>query len=140
MKKFLGLLAMAAISVSCTALQISIPMTGGLGGGSTPKATRPTSKMLTGNVTDKSDQPIAGAVVYLKNIKTLAVKSFFAQKDGSYRFPQLALNTDYEVYAEKDGQKSGTKTISQFDDRFTPTINLRIDQTKQPPSQTSKPQ
>lgn len=136
MKKFLGLLAIAAISVSCMALQVTIPMTGGLGGGSTPKKTRPTSKMLTGTVTDKSDQPIAGAVVYLKNMKTLAVKSFFAQQDGSYRFPQLALNTDYEVYAEKDGRKSDTKTISQFDDRFTPTINLRIDLTKQPPAQT----
>ena len=140
MNKFLEWLAIAAISVSCMALQINVPITGGLGGPSTPKATRPTSKTLGGTVQDKSDQPIPGAVVYLKNMKTLAVKSFFAQKDGSYRFPQLALNTDYEVYAEKDGQKSGTKTISQFDDRYTPTINLRIDQTKQPPSQTSKPQ
>jgi hypothetical protein len=139
MKKFLGLLAIAAISVSCMALQINIPMTSSPGG-SSPKKTRPTSKMLTGTVSDKSDQPIAGAVVYLKNMKTLAVKSFFAQQDGSYRFPQLALNTDYEVDAEKDGRKSDTKTISQFDDRFTPTINLRIDLTKQPPAQPNKPQ
>jgi hypothetical protein len=140
MKRFLGWLAMATISVSCMALQISVPITGGLGGPSTPKATRPTSKTLVGTVQDKSDQPIPGAVVYLKNMKTLAVKSFFAQKDGSYRFPQLALNTDYEIYAEKDGQKSGTKTISQFDDRYTPTINLRIDLTKQPAAQAGKPQ
>jgi len=130
---------MAAISVSCMGLQLNIPMGGG-SGGSTPKKTRPTSKMLNGTVTDKSDQPLPGAVVYLKNMKTLAVKSFFAQQDGSYRFPQLALNTDYEVSAEKDGLKSGTKTISQFDDRYTPTINLRIDLTKQPPSQAGKPQ
>ena len=54
----------------------------------------------------------------------------FAQADGGYRFPQLALNTDYEVYAEKDGKRSDTKTVSQFDDRFTPTINLRIDLSK----------
>ena len=129
MKRFLGWLAIAAISVGCMALQVNIPLTGSPGG-STPKPTRPTSKMLNGNVTDKSDQPIPGAVVYLKNMKTLAVKSFFAQKDGSYRFPQLALNTDYEVYAEKDGRKSDTKTISQFDDRFNPTVNLRIDLSK----------
>jgi hypothetical protein len=69
-------------------------------------------------------------VVYLKNMKTLAVKSYFADKVGAYRFPQLALNTDYEVYAEKDGKKSGVKTISQFDDRYNPTINLRIDLNK----------
>ena len=129
MKKISCLLAIAVISVSCMALQIEIPMTGG-SGGSTPKKTRPTSKMLTGTVQDKAEQPIPGAVVYLKNMKTLAVKSFFAQQDGSYRFPQLALNTDYEIYAEKDGKKSDVKTISQFDDRFTPTINLRIDLSK----------
>jgi len=134
MKKFLGLFVIAMVSVSCMALQITIPM-GGSSSGPTPKKTRPTSKMLNGTVQDKSDQPIAGAVVYLKNMKTLAVKSFFAQQDGSYRFPQLALNTDYEIYAEKDGRKSDVKSISQFDDRFTPTINLRINVTKQPPAQ-----
>ncbi len=139
MKRVLGLLVIAAISVSCMALQINIPLTS-TPGGSNPKKTRPTSKMLSGTVEDKSDQPISGAVVYLKNMKTLAVKSFFAQKDGTYRFPQLALNTDYEVYAEKDGKKSDVKTISQFDDRYAPTINLRIDLSKQPSSQTDKPQ
>jgi hypothetical protein len=118
----------ATVSVGCMAAQLEIPM----GGTSVPtaKKTRPTSKMLSGTVEDKSDKPVAGAVVYLKNMKTLAVKSFFAQQDGSYRFPQLALNTDYEIYAEKDGKKSDVKTISQFDDRFTPTINLRIDVSK----------
>ena len=129
MKKFLGLLVIATVSVGCMAAQLTIPM-GGSSGEATPKKIKPTSKMLNGTVQDKTDQPVAGAVVYLKNMKTLAVKSFFAQKDGSYRFPQLALNTDYEVYAEKDGRKSDTKTISQFDDRFSPTINLRIDVNK----------
>ena len=126
MKKLLGVLVISTVCASYVAAQLTLPL-GGSSGEPTPKKTKSTSKMLSGTVQDKSDQPIAGAVVYLKNMKTLAVKSFFAQKDGSYRFPQLALNTDYEVYAEKDGKKSGVKTISQFDDRFTPTINLQID-------------
>ena len=129
MKKLLSLLVIATVSVGFMAAQLNIPMNGS-SGEPTPKNTRPTSKMLNGTVQDKSEQPIPGAVVYLKNMKTLAVKSLFAQKDGSYRFPQLALNTDYEVYAEKDGKKSDVKTISQFDDRFSPTINLRIDLSK----------
>ena len=58
------------------------------------------------------------------------MRSFFAQKDGTYRFPQLERNVDYEVYAQKDGKKSGTKTISQFDDRDKPNINLVIDVNK----------
>ena len=129
MKKIVGLVGIAIVSISCMAFQLTLPL-GGTSSEPSPKKTRPTSKLLNGTVTDNSDKPIAGAVVYLKNMKTLAVKSFFADKAGSYRFPQLALNTDYEVYAEKDGKKSGVKTISQFDDRFTPTINLRIDLNK----------
>jgi len=75
---------------------------------------------------DKNDQPIPNAVVYLKNEKTLNVRSFFTQKDGTYRFPQLERNIDYEVYAESGGKRSDTKTVSQFDDRTAPHINLRI--------------
>ena len=129
MKKLLGLIAIATVSINCVAFQLTLPL-GGSSSSPTPKKTRPTSKILNGTVVDKSDRPIAGAVVYLKNMKTLAVKSFFAQSDGSYRFPQLALNTDYEVYAEKDGKKSDMKTISQFDDRYTPTIILCVDLNK----------
>jgi len=79
---------------------------------------------------DKNDQPIPNAVVYLKNEKTLNVRSFFAQKDGTYRFPQLERNVDYEVYAELDGKRSDTKTVSQFDDRNAPHVNLRINLNK----------
>lgn len=128
MKKVFAALALVTMFATCAVGQINLPL-GGTGGPSTKKP-RPTSKMLTGTVTDKSDQPIPGAVVYLKNSKSLVVKSFFTQQDGSYRFPQLALNTDFEIWAEKDGKKSDSKNISQFDDRFTPTVNLRIDLNK----------
>ena len=125
MKRLSLALVMATIFVTCAAAQINLPLNGH---SSEPaeKKTKPTSKTLNGTVWDKSEKPIPGAVVYLKNMKTLAVKSFFAEKDGVYRFPQLALNTDYEVYAEFEGKKSDTKSISQFDDRFNPTINLKI--------------
>ncbi len=130
MKTFFGWLVLLIISASCSA-QVSIPM-----GGTSPssdnghKTTHFTSRILTGNVLDKSDKAIGGAVVYLKNTKTLAMKTYIAQDDGTYRFPELSLNVDYEVYAEKDGKKSKTKTLSQFDDREKPNINLQIDNGK----------
>jgi hypothetical protein len=130
MKTLFGWLVVLVISASCSA-QVSIPM-----GGTSPssdtghKTTHFTSRILTGNVLDKTDKAIAGAVVYLKNTKTLAMKTYIAQDDGTYRFPELSLNVDYEVYAEKDGRKSKTKTLSQFDDREKPNINLQIDTNK----------
>ena len=129
MRKLLTVLVIAMVLVIGSAAQVNLPLNSSPSEPS-PKKVRPTSKTLSGTVLNKGDQPIQGAVVYLKNMKTTTVKSFFSQKDGTYRFPQLALNTDYEVYAEKDGKKSDTKTISQFDDRYSPTINLRLDVSK----------
>src|SRR4051812_38171904 len=75
------------------------------------------SRSLQGQVMDDSDAPIGGAIVYLKNTKTLAIKTFIAEKDGNYRFNALSPNVDYEVYAERDGKKSDSKTLSSFDSR-----------------------
>jgi len=55
------------------------------------------------------------------------VKSYIVGADGAYHFPELSLDIDYEVYAQYKGQKSETKTVSQFDDRKTANIILRID-------------
>jgi ribosomal protein L15E len=129
MKKLFAVLVIAIGFATIAAAQVNLDL-GGLSGNPAAKKPKPTSKTVTGTVSDKSDQPIANAVVYLKNAKTLVVKSFFTQDNGTYRFPQVALNTDYEVWAEKDGKKSAMKGVSQFDDRFTPTINLQIDLNK----------
>jgi hypothetical protein len=84
------------------------------------------TRSLQGQVVNDADAPVPSAIVYLKNTKTLAVKTFIAEKDGNYRFNALSPNVDYEVYAEKDGKKSDTKTLSSFDSRRQATINLKI--------------
>jgi Carboxypeptidase regulatory-like domain len=82
---------------------------------------------VTGQVMTKSEAPLPDAVVYLKNTKTLTIKSFITEKDGGYRFHGLSPNIDYEIYADYQGQKSQTKTISSFDNRNSITLNIRID-------------
>ena len=123
--KILGFAIVLLAAASCSA-QLEIPL-----GGTSPdgghKATRVTSRTLTGTVLDKSDKPVPNAIVYLKNTKTLAIKTYISQNDGTYRFPELSLNADYDIYAQKEGTKSKTKTLSQFDDRPKPNINLQID-------------
>jgi hypothetical protein len=83
-------------------------------------------RSLQGQVTGGNDAPLDGAVVYLKNTRTLAVRSYISGQDGNYHFSGLAQNVDFEVYAEKDGQKSDTKTLSGFDSRTKSTINLKV--------------
>jgi carboxypeptidase family protein len=93
--------------------------------GRTPKGDN--TRLLTGKVMDRGDNPLPNAVVYLTNTRTRAVKTYIVGQDGSYRFPSLQPNLDYEVYAQYSGHKSDTKTVSQFDDRQQVSINLKID-------------
>jgi hypothetical protein len=83
-------------------------------------------RLLYGKVLDKQDNPVAGAIVYLTNTRTHAVKTYIIGQDGTYRFPGLS-TVDYEVYAQYNGHKSDTKSVSQFDDRSQVYIDLRID-------------
>lgn len=84
-------------------------------------------RLLTGKVLDKQDNPVVNAVVYVTDTRTRAVKTYIVGADGTYRFPALAANVDYEIYAQADGKTSDTKKMSQFDDRKQVKIDLRID-------------
>src|SRR2546425_1060587 len=60
-------------------------------------------RLLTGKVIDHQENPLAGAVVYISNTRTRAVKTYIVGQDGTYRFPALSPNIDYEVYAHCNG-------------------------------------
>lgn len=117
MKKYRAI-AVVLLLVGLAAAAVAAP---------SPKDKGPTGRLLTGKVLDKRDNALPDAVVYLSNTRTRAVKSYIVGADGGYRFPELSPNIDYEVYAQYKGQKSDTKTVSQFDDRKQVNIILKID-------------
>lgn len=90
----------------------------------------PAQRIVSGKVVDKGDTPLKGSVVYLKDDKTLSVKSFIADDGGGFRFGQLSQGSDYELWAELNGKKSNTRTISSFDNKNEFVINLKIDTAK----------
>jgi hypothetical protein len=87
-----------------------------------------TSRLLQGQVFNRNDKPVSEAIVYLKNTRTLVVKTYIAGQDGGYRFPALSPNVDYQIFAEHAGKRSGVKTLSAFDSRREARINLKIDE------------
>ena len=88
----------------------------------------PVQRTVHGKVEDKSGAPIKGAVVYLQDSRSSAVKSAISEDDGSYRFVQLSQNTDYTLWAKSNGKQSKNRTISSFDSKNDFEIGLTIDQ------------
>ena len=85
-----------------------------------------TVRNLQGQVTDPDGKPAVGAVVQLKDTRTLQVRSFITQENGEYRFSGLRTDTDYEVKADFNGMSSDNKRLSNFDTRKDATINLKL--------------
>jgi hypothetical protein len=72
---------------------------------------------VTGSVVDDTSTPVAGATVFLKNIKTKSIRSYTSAPNGRFRFAQVNMAEDYDLWAEKDGKKTTTKTVSSWDAR-----------------------
>ena len=89
------------------------------------KDEKPT-RTVKGLVTDENENPIVGAVVQLKNTKTLDVKSFITDKGGNYYFHGLDTNTDFELKARSGDIVSRTRTVSTFDDRKEVVYNFQL--------------
>jgi len=84
------------------------------------------ARTLVGHVLNDREQPLPKAIVYLKNTKNLAIKTYISEPDGTFRFSGLTPNIDYEVYAEHEGARSDTKTLSGFDSRKQVSVTLKI--------------
>jgi hypothetical protein len=85
-----------------------------------------TTRSVQGSVSNADDSAVVGAVVQLKNMKTLQIRSFITLEDGTYHFFELSPDVDYELKADFQGATSGSKTLSSFDSRKKAVINLKL--------------
>ena len=118
---------MKKIAIALTGAVLLMAATAQTVAASTDRKSESQLRSLQGQVMGQKDVALPEAVVYLKNTKTLAVRTFIANQNGEYQFHALAPNVDYELYAEYSGKKSDTKTLSSFDNRAKAFINLHID-------------
>lgn len=87
-------------------------------------------RIVEGKVVDSNDAPQQGAIVYLKNDKTLEVRTYISTQGGAYRFGQLSSGSDYSLWAEYQGKKSKTRSISSFDEKRVFDFTLKVDTAK----------
>ncbi len=85
---------------------------------------------LQGMVSDEAGKPVAGAVVQLKNPKTLEIISFITKDQGDYYFHGLSPDIDFQITAQQGNKVSAVRTLSSFDTRKQAIINLKLDKEK----------
>ena len=85
---------------------------------------------VAGMVMLQDETPVAGAVVKLKNLRSLQVRSFITQADGKYVFQNLSSSVDFELRAEFKGMASANRALTIYDTRLDPVINLKLEPAK----------
>ncbi|MEP7365586.1 MAG: carboxypeptidase-like regulatory domain-containing protein [Acidobacteriota bacterium] len=89
-----------------------------------------TTRSVSGTVRGQNEEAVDGAVVQLKDTRTLRVRSYITKANGNYFFHGLSKNSDYELKAEHSGASSEKKTLSVYDSRENPVINLQLEEAK----------
>ena len=100
------------------ALQMQAPVVGQRG--------TPTTRSIEGTVLDQKGAPVPGAVVLLKDTKTLQVRSYIASKEGKYHFFGLSSDINYELRAQANGFTSGRKDVSVFNSHQLIKMDLKL--------------
>lgn len=85
-----------------------------------------TERPVSGVVTDADGKPVAGAVVELKNSQTQKVLSVITRDKGEYQFSGLSKDIDYQLIATSNDHSSEPHTLSMYDPRTKPVVNLQI--------------
>jgi major membrane immunogen (membrane-anchored lipoprotein) len=90
------------------------------------KQKAPTTKTVTGAVTDQDENGINGATVTLKDLQTGKTVAVYTGADGQYQFSDLDPHHDYEIQASFKGVSSETKQVNSVDTRRKLVVNLTL--------------
>lgn len=102
------------------------------------KGRDPNIRNVSGVVSLPDGSPAVGAVVQLKNLKTLQIRSFIAREDGKYQFQNLSTSIDYELIASYHGMESPKRTLTIFDTRLDAVVNLKLERKREQPKLEGK--
>ena len=83
-------------------------------------------RVVSGFVSDANANPVDGATVFLKDLKSKNIRSFTSAEKGHFRFASVNMAVDHELWAEKDGKKSETRTVSSWDSRAQFIVDLKM--------------
>jgi len=83
-------------------------------------------RVVSGYVADAHADPVVGATVFLRDMKSKAIRSYTSVEKGRFRFAGVNMAEDHELWAESNGKKTAVKTISSWDTRKEFEVELRL--------------
>jgi Carboxypeptidase regulatory-like domain len=83
-------------------------------------------RTVSGAVLNGSSAAVADATVFLQDQKTKTIRSYTTLQDGHFYFAQVNMADSYNLWAEKNKQKSATKIVSSWDTRTAYITNLKL--------------
>ena len=88
------------------------------------------ARTIDGTVKDAADNPVRGAIVQLKDLKTSKVVDFATKEDGKFAFRELSMEINYELTAKRDGITSLVKKVTPYDTRHEVILTFRLEAPK----------
>jgi hypothetical protein len=113
-------------SISCICLAGMLSLAAGAFLAAGQQGVSPVSRTIEGKVLDHNGNIVPGAVVLIKDLKSLQVRSYIVQQDGKYHFHGLSADANYQLRAQANGLLSGAKTVSVFESHPTVEVNLKL--------------
>jgi len=118
-------LAGAAFLVLAAGL-VPAALNGGFIGAPPAQAQNIGQRVVHGKVVDANTAAVDGATVFLKNLKSKTIRSYTTSGDGRFRFTQVNMAEDYDLWAEKADRKTAVKTVSSWDSRSDFECELKL--------------
>ena len=107
-------------------------------GNDMPKNAKPSQiRTILGTVKDQADNPVPGAIVQLKNLRTSKVVDFATKDDGKFVFRDLRLDINYELVAKRGDLEAPVKKVTIYDTRNQVILNFKLEP---PAPAAAKPQ
>jgi hypothetical protein len=83
-------------------------------------------RTISGTVTDRHREPLAGAVVMVHSESTLSIVSYITDRDGHYVFMHLSPDDDFRIFATYRGVRSKSRHFGKFDSKPNREFHLVV--------------
>jgi hypothetical protein len=89
------------------------------------------TRTIEGTVKDAADNPLADAIVQLKDLKTSKIVDFATKEDGKFAFRDLPMDINFELVAKHGALTAPVKKVSVYDTRKSVILNFQLTADKQ---------